>query len=113
MSVDGDELLLIGELLEGITVWSMDGAMVGREESSNDVGMSVDCDELLLIGELLEGITVWSMDGTIVGREEALYNGDMPVDGDEVLLLSILLEGNKELFAVILLLYIEGTLEAL
>jgi len=50
---------MIGEMLEGITVPSMDGAMegtiVGREESLNDAKMSVDGNELLLIRKLLEG----------------------------------------------------------
>ncbi len=58
MSVGVRELLMTGKLLEGITVPSMDGAMVSEEESLNDVGMSLDSDELLMIGGLLEGITV-------------------------------------------------------
>ena len=59
MSVGVGELLMIGKLLEWITVPSMDGAMegtiVGREESLNDAKMSVDGNELLLIRKLLEG----------------------------------------------------------
>ena len=59
MSLDSDELLMIGGLLEGITVPSMDGAIegtiVGIEESLNDAKMLVDGFELLLIGKLLEG----------------------------------------------------------
>jgi hypothetical protein len=59
MSVGVDELLMIGGLLEGITVPSMDGAIegtiVGIEESLNDAKMSVDGNELLLIRKLLEG----------------------------------------------------------
>jgi len=59
MSLDSDELLMIGEMLEGITVRSMDGAIdgaiVGREESLNDAKMSIDGNELLLIRKLLEG----------------------------------------------------------
>ena len=56
-----------------------------------------------------------AIDGAMVGREESLYNAEMPVDGFELLLLLIgkLLEGGKELFVGILLLYIEGILEAL
>jgi hypothetical protein len=80
----------------------MDGAIVGREESLNDVGMSLESDELLLIGKLLEGITVPSMDvamdGTIVGREESLNDAKVLVDGFELLLIRKLLEGSKKLF---------------
>ena len=54
-----------------------------------------------------------AIDGAMVGREESLYNAEMPVDGFELLLIGKLLEGGKELFVGILLLYIEGILEAL
>ena len=62
ISVGNGELLMIGEMLEGMTVPSMDGAMdgtiVGREESLNDAKMSVDGNELLMMGEMLEEMTV-------------------------------------------------------
>ena len=112
MSLDGDELLMIGGLLEGITVPSMDvameGAMVGREESLYEIEMLVSVDELLMIGELLEENN--AMDGAMVGRKESLNDVRMLLDGDGLLLIGGLLEGSKKL---LLLLHTEGILEAL
>ena len=49
----------------------------------------------------------------MVGIEELLNDVEMPVDGDKLLLIGELLEWIKGLFAGILLVYIEGILEAL